>query len=137
MIGLAWIPAFLGRSMDLAALLDHVHYLAKLVGVDYIGMGSDVYHPSSRSAAVWKKIRQPSKGRKKRPSIPGLWPPGVKTDAPTWQMAREDSLAFVNRPYATVGLVQRGYSDKDIAKIMGGNHLRVFQAVLDGRKPLG
>ena len=31
----------------------------------------------------------------------------------------------------TVGLVQRGYSDKDIAKIMGGNHLRVFQAVLD------
>jgi len=137
MIGLAWIPAFLGGSMDLNALLDHVDYLAKLVGVDHIGMGSDVVSPSPRSAAAWKKVKDPWKGRKRRQSISGLWPPGVSTGDVGWEMAREDSLAFVNRPYATVGLVQRGYSDDDIAKIMGGNHLRVFQAVLDGRKTLG
>ena len=55
---------------------------------------------------------------------------------PSWSMAREDSLAWVNRPYATVGLVQRGYSDEDIAKIVGGNHLRVLKDVMDGRKAL-
>jgi len=137
MVGLAWIPAFLGSSMDLNALLDHVDYLAKLVGTNHIGMGSDVFHPSPRSKGAWEKINDPRKGRKRRQSISGLWPPGVSTSDVGWEMARTDSLAFVNRPYATVGLVQRGYSDEDIAKIMGGNHLRVFQAVLDGRKTLG
>jgi hypothetical protein len=29
-----------------------------------------------------------------------------------------------------VGLVQRGYRDNDIQKIIGGNMLRVFDAVL-------
>ena len=61
----------------------------------------------------------------------GLIVAAIFTSQSSWR------LAFVNRPYATVGLVQRGYSDDDIANIMGGNHLRVFQAVLDGRKTLG
>ena len=35
-------------------------------------------------------------------------------------------------PHLTEGLVQRGYSDADIEKIMGGNFLRVFTAVRGG-----
>ncbi len=41
------------------------------------------------------------------------------------------SLAWTNWPLFTVGLVQRGYSDEDIQKILGGNMLRVARAVID------
>jgi len=35
-----------------------------------------------------------------------------------------------NWPLYTVGLVQRGYKDEDIQKILGGNVLRVARAAL-------
>ena len=136
LIGVVWVPAFLGRSEDLNAMLDHVDYLARLVGVDHIGIGTDVVHVTSRQAAAYAKIRPRSRGRKSRSPLSSFWPPDAKTDLPSWRMAREDSLAWVNRPYATVGLVQRGYSDREIARIMGGNQLRVLKAALDARKRL-
>jgi hypothetical protein len=40
------------------------------------------------------------------------------------------SLAWTNWPLFAVGLVQRGYSDTDIQKIIDGNMLRVASAVL-------
>ena len=39
-----------------------------------------------------------------------------------------DSIAWTNWPLFTVGLVQRGYSDEDIRKILGGNVMRVARA---------
>ncbi|HHX38838.1 MAG TPA: hypothetical protein GX715_02640, partial [Armatimonadetes bacterium] len=41
------------------------------------------------------------------------------------------SLAWTNWPLITVGLVQRGFSDEEIRKILGGNVLRVARAVLE------
>ena len=40
------------------------------------------------------------------------------------------SMAWTNWPLFTVGLVQRGYPDKVIRKIIGGNVLRVTRAAL-------
>ncbi|HAW29923.1 MAG TPA: dipeptidase, partial [Planctomycetaceae bacterium] len=40
------------------------------------------------------------------------------------------SVSWTNWPLFTVGLVQRGYSDADIQKIIGGNVLRVCQESL-------
>ena len=40
------------------------------------------------------------------------------------------SIAWTNWPLFTVGLVQRGHSDEDIRKILGGNVMRVAQAAL-------
>jgi len=133
LVGVVWVPAFLGGSQDLNAMLDHVDYLAKLVGVDHIGLGSDVVYRTRRQKREAAKIKP---RRRTRPGLSNFWPPNVDIGAPAWSMDREDSLAWVNRPYATVGLAQRGYSDEDIAKIVGGNHLRVLKAVMDGRKPL-
>jgi membrane dipeptidase len=49
---------------------------------------------------------------------------------PQWQQEHQRlSLAWTNWPLFTVGLVQRGYSDDDIQKILGGNVLRVARAV--------
>ena len=41
-----------------------------------------------------------------------------------------NSLAWTNWPLFTVGLVQRGYSDDDIRKIIGGNVMRVAKESL-------
>ena len=40
------------------------------------------------------------------------------------------SLAWTNWPLFTVGLVQRGYSDDEIRKIIGGNVMRVARESL-------
>lgn len=40
------------------------------------------------------------------------------------------SLAWLNWPYFTVGLVSRGYSDRDIQKIIGGNFLRLLDQTI-------
>jgi membrane dipeptidase len=40
------------------------------------------------------------------------------------------SLAWTNWPLFTVGMVQMGYSDLDIQKILGGNAIRVARANL-------
>jgi membrane dipeptidase len=41
-----------------------------------------------------------------------------------------NSLAWTNWPLFTVGLDQRGYSDDDIRKIIGGNVMRVAKESL-------
>jgi membrane dipeptidase len=70
-------------------LLDHLDYIVKLVGVDYVGMGSDFDGVNSLPAGL----------------------DGVE-----------------DFPKITEELVKRGYSKKDIQKILGGNLLRVFAA---------
>ena len=48
-----------------------------------------------------------------------------------WKQERQiQSLVWTNWPLFTVGLVQRGYVDEDIRKIIGGNFLRVATEVL-------
>jgi membrane dipeptidase len=73
----------------LSLLIDHIDYIAKLVGVDYVGLGSDFDGIES--------------------SPQGL--DGVQ-----------------DYPKITEALLKRGYSKKDIYKILGGNFLRVFRA---------
>ena len=77
-----------GTPIDM--LIDHMEYIIKLVGVDYVGLGSDF----------------------------------------------DGSITTVNElydatcyPIITKKLSERGYSDNDIKKILGGNFLRVFKQV--------
>ena len=73
----------------MSLLLDHLDYIVKMVGVDYVGMGSDFDGVNSLPAGL----------------------DGVE-----------------DFPKITEELIKRGYSKKDIRKILGGNFLRVFAA---------
>ncbi len=73
----------------LSLLLDHLDYVVKLVGVDYVGLGSDFDGVNSLPAGL----------------------DGVE-----------------DFPKITEELVKRGYSKKDIRKILGANLIRVFKA---------
>jgi membrane dipeptidase len=73
----------------LAQLVDHIDYIVKLVGDDYVGIGSDY-------------------------DGVGSLPVGM-----------EDVTTY---PKITEELKRRGYSDKSVKKILGGNVLRVMKA---------
>ena len=45
--------------------------------------------------------------------------------------AQYDSVKWLNWPMYTVGLVQRGFTDEEIRKIIGGNVLRVITEILE------
>ncbi len=97
--------------------------MVKKFGVDHVAIGTDVAYSSQQSSGEQKKV---PRTRRRRPDFRSLWP---ADDYVTTQTARE-SLAWTNWPLFTVGLVQRGYSDADIRKIIGGNILRVCRAAL-------
>ncbi len=75
----------------LAVLIDHIDHLARVAGVEHVGLGSDF------------------------DGVHGQLPEGV------------DSAADL--PKITQALLDRGYSDHDCRKILGGNLLRVFREV--------
>lgn len=125
--GICCISPFLGAKGDIAAFLDHIDYVVRKVGVDHVAIGTDVAYSSRNNDRERRKI--PKAGRK-RARFAHLWPAGALTGTAT--AAARESLAWTNWPLFTVGLVQRGYKDEDIQKILGGNVLRVARAALAG-----
>jgi membrane dipeptidase len=91
MMGIAFVPGFVDQSNPtLEKLLDHIGYVADLVGIDYVGIGSD-YDGMSDTPVI--------------PEVSQL-------------------------PRLTEGMVKRGMSDEEIAKVLGGNFLRVLEATI-------
>ena len=125
-IGICCIPAFLGGNGDINAMLDHIDYVVKNFGVDHVAIGTDVAYSSSATMQENQKI---PKRRSSRSRWESLWLPN--DFAPEWRQEHQRlSMAWTNWPIFTIGLVQRGYSDNDIQKILGDNVLRVACAVL-------
>ena len=123
LIGICCIQAFLGRNRDLPAFLDHIDHVARKFGVDHVGIGTDVGYASRlRPNDAPAPSRPPGRVRWE-----ALWPAGALTPG-TRDPRAAASLAWTNWPLFTVGLVQRGYPDDDIRKIIGGNMLRVLRA---------
>jgi len=123
-IGICCIPSFLGGRGDISAMLDHVDHVVKNFGVEHVAIGTDVAYNSRNAEIEGRKIPKRSKIRSGWES---LWPPdSLGVDKPEQTL----SMAWTNWPMFTVGLVQRGYSDDEIQKIIGGNILRVARAVL-------
>lgn len=122
-IGICMIPNFLGGSADLSAMLDHIDYVVKTFGVDHVAVGTDVAHTSQYAAEENAKV---PRREKRRTRFAALWPQGSLGG--NWP--GKATLSWTNWPLLTVGLVQRGYSDADIQKIIGGNTLRVCRDVI-------
>ena len=129
-VGICCIQEFLGGTGDIRALLDHVDYAAKTFGVEHVAIGTDVAYYARKHDEEIEKV---PKRRTSRDSWRGLWPPGAFSRKAQWDdPQRVLSLAWTNWPAFTVGLVQRGYSDEEIRKIVGGNVLRVAREVIGG-----
>jgi len=122
LVGICCIPGFLGRGNDIASFLDHIDEVVTRFGTDYVGIGTDTGY-SSRLKPNDAKL--PARGPQ-RVRWESLWPPGSSSISTSAKATA--SLAWTNWPLFTVGLVQRGYKDQDIQKILAGNMLRVLKA---------
>jgi membrane dipeptidase len=78
-------------QIPIGTLIDHIDYIVKLVGADYVGLGSSFE--------------------------------GMET---LWQGLNGNGV--LDYPQITKAMLQKGYTKKDIEKILGGNFIRVFKA---------
>lgn len=130
--GICCVPRFLGGAGDIAVFLDHIEYIVKKFGADHVAIGTDVAYASRNEAAERKKVPKRADGRSalslSGPRWEHLWPLDEAKPASN----AEQSMAWTNWPLFTVGMVQRGFKDDDIRKILGGNVLRVARANFAG-----
>lgn len=118
-IGIFAMPWFIAKDPQHTTIdhfLDHIDYVVNLVGADHVGIGTDWPMPQTKwMALTFKKHVAPSLG----------FAPG---DGPSTEYIHglKDYRSFSN---ITAGLVARGYPDREIIKIIGGNWLRVIDEV--------
>ncbi len=98
-MGITMVRTFVGagRQVTIERVLDHVDHLAKLVGVEHVGVGSDVDLS------------------------------GRDTPAHSTKRFDLDGINYARKIYdLTEGLIKRNYSSPDIALILGGNFERAL-----------
>ena len=123
-VGICAIPYFLAQAGTIVDMLDHIDYLVRLVGADHAAIGTDVGAlPDKPEDLKVKGFPGP------RPKNRNWRPEHISSSPKVSDECRSGSLRWTNWPYFTVGLVQRGYSDDDIRKIIGGNVLRTLDEV--------
>jgi membrane dipeptidase len=125
LIGIVCLPSMLQGSGDINALLDHIDHVVQLAGFDYVAIGTD------RSAPTYERRARPADFPRSRTRFESLWPARDANVDRQWSKPEQnESLSWTNWPLFTVGMVQRGYSEANIQKVLGGNMLRVAQAAL-------
>ncbi|MGI6087772.1 MAG: dipeptidase [Kiritimatiellia bacterium] len=131
LVGICVLPHFLGGSADINALLDHVDHAVNLIGADHVAIGTDAAYQSDFPGGLAEFETQfPKAGAYSADRWFGAWGEAKYPDVHITPEGKA-SLSWLNWPYFTVGMRQRGYSRETIAKILGGNFLRVFRAVED------
>lgn len=117
-IGIMAVPFVLapGDGVTVQAWLDHVDYVANLLGSQHVAIGTD--WPLHRPKAILRRLGELD-------ARIGFGPED-RIDWPTNLIGFDD---YRDMPNLTRGLVGRGYSDEEIAGILGLNFLRVFEAV--------
>jgi len=123
LIGSVMYPSFVAENPTptMAEYVGHIDYLVQLVGVDHVAIASDYTNQISMSAAKQKAaykvmIDSGAWDKKTYPYDVLTYPQGVETPKTLFNL--------------TDALLARGYKKEDIAKIWGGNWVRVMKAVL-------
>jgi membrane dipeptidase len=121
-IGICGIPRFLSGTRNICAMLDHIEYVARKFGVDHVAIGTDRSTPLA-----------PTEITQTMPKARAIWESYWPDPGDGGSTVTEDefnSMTWINWPLFTVGLVQRGFTDGEIQKIIGGNVRRVAEETL-------
>lgn len=97
------------------AMLDHYDYVVKLVGVEHVGVGSDIdlLGYDALSAEETKQLRA-----------------GYKSSYGFRDKNDIDGYTFAKRPFDLAeGLIRRNYSDANIEAVLGGNFRRALKEI--------
>jgi len=123
-IGVVGFPAFLGESPrpTLDHFIDHLSYIADLIGIDHVGLGIDYY------AGQWPVMDDAEAKRLYDKYVAdGLWRPGTYPPPPHYYPAGIETPKTL--PALTERLLDRGFDVESIKKVLGLNWLRVYRTV--------
>jgi len=98
---------YIEQKTSYELLVDEIDYMVNLVGIDHVGvgwLGHDVGHPAVGYIPGYSKEPPPG---------------GVEAET-----MNQDWSNFINL------LEKRGYSESNIALILGGNYLRIWEEIL-------
>ena len=126
MVGVYAYAGLLGGDDNLNTMLDHIDHIVKVIGVDHVGIGTDGCFTPDHSPETFG-LRGYENPRFDTNRWWGIWRKNPHTPKNPDESS-SGSLAWSNWPLFTVGLVCRGYTDEQIAKIHGQNFLRVMRA---------
>jgi membrane dipeptidase len=120
MVGMATLGYFIGPTPETTFddYLRHVDHAVKVAGIDHVGLASD-YSIRGIEAIHTRESWYVPRLTSFKPVYRVRWPPWIKELDPP---ARFRNIAH--------GLAKRRYSTANIEKILGGNWIRFFSAVL-------
>jgi membrane dipeptidase len=119
MIGLTLFSTLINKQKELATvedLADHIDHIARLVGIDFVGLGPDFSEFSIR-ISQWSGARGNMEGLQYGNKESYFHP-----ELRDWR----------HLPNISRTLLKRGYSEGDIEKVLGENFLRFYRKVLKG-----
>jgi membrane dipeptidase len=115
-IGLCFVPTFIGSPATVERLVDHADHMAALVGPEHIALGPD--YVEMALPTMLADMRGDPMYADAGDGLPewAAFPDGLQ---------RVETLATL-----TTALLVRGWSEEDVVKVVGGNALRVLRSVL-------
>ncbi len=124
LVGIVGFPPFVSDAPhpSLDEFINHIDYVVNLAGIDHVGIGIDYFTGQAGVVddATAEKIYRNAIDQ-------GLWKPESYPPPPYRYPKGIDTPKSL--PNLTARLLERGYGEDDVRKIVGGNWLRVFRAV--------
>jgi membrane dipeptidase len=116
LVGLCFVPPFIGLPATVERLLDHADHIAALVGPDHLAIGPDYVEMAlpTMLADMEGDSLYTAEGE----------------GTPAWAQFPEGLERVETLPCFTAALLARGWSDDDVAGVLGANALRVLRDVL-------
>lgn len=127
---IAFFPAFISRDPETYAVrpatvhdvVDHIEHVVDVAGIDHVGFGTDM-----NDVYLERGYTPPnSVYRSERLEFPEVYGRGPTEEYDPFPAGVDRHTKL---PNLTRALVERGFDDDEIAKILGGNWLRVFDEV--------
>jgi membrane dipeptidase len=136
MIGLTPFSMFVSDSkrpneLRVSDFIKHIDYVVNSVGVEHVGVGLDLAERHYRTADTILEERR---------MLPGITSKFVEEVEDEFIKSGREKLSFAElympwlsrmsqMPMITQALLEGGYSEQDVKKILGENFLRVFERV--------
>jgi membrane dipeptidase len=105
-----------GPQCTLQKFCEMVAYTVDLIGLDHVGIGTDLSLGFTQEFLLWCRTGRWSR-KSAVPLSTSTYPPWISTPAGIRNITR--------------GLVDKGFDREEVRKVMGGNFLRVLQHTID------
>ena len=113
-MGIMLIPRFVDPDEPtVARVVDHIIHVADLIGVEHIGLGSDLVEESLQGMTSAELASE------------RLFPTHAED-----QLVIEGCRYVHEFPNLTAEMIRRGFSKEDTKAVLGGNFLRIFREIL-------